>query len=308
MRKITDGNFLEIAFQFGRKMTVNSLEETFRQLLKEISALKEVKLMKVVAVGGGSINAAYKLETDSGIFFLKENKGNFPGMFEAEAKGLKILREGNSFVVPDVIFCKSENGNSFLILEWLEKGIQDSWLDAGKKLGRLHKNFSGTFGLNHDNYIGSLSQSNRQHHSWEDFFSQERILPQIKLAADAGKINSAICNSAERFCKNISEIFPEEKPSLLHGDLWSGNFFFSESGPAIFDPAIYYGHREMDLAMTKLFGGFDAEFYSGYEEEFPLEKNWKQRTDFCNLYPLLVHVNLFGRGYVNDVKSILGKF
>jgi fructosamine-3-kinase len=284
--------------------------ENYRHLFRAHPGLSEVRLLNIFPVGGGSINVSYKLETDKGIFFLKENAGKFPGMFEAETKGLVILKNANAFVVPDVIFCQSDDSTSILILEWLEHGIpkKDAWLEAGKKLALLHKNFSDAFGLDHGNYIGSLAQSNEKHKTWEEFFSHERILPQLKLARDGRKIDAAICNAAERFCKMIPEIFPKEKPSLLHGDLWSGNFFFSTNGPAIFDPAVYFGHREMDLAMTKLFGGFDADFYSGYEEEFPLEKKWKSRIDFCNLYPLLVHVNLFGGGYVNDVKQVLEKF
>ena len=233
-------------------------------------------------------------------------------MFETEKKGLFILKMAGAFEVPEVLALGEEGGLSLLLMEWLEIpmaiGTESNWKQAGKNLAQLHKNTSDLFGLDHHNYIGSLSQSNTQHKTWVDFFTAERILPQLKLAREQNKIDSALVAKGERFCSALHEIFPAEKPSLLHGDLWSGNFFFSTKGPAIFDPAVYYGHREMDLAMTKLFGGFDADFYSGYEEEFALEKNWRSRTDFCNLYPLLVHVNLFGGGYVNDVESILKPF
>jgi protein-ribulosamine 3-kinase len=268
-------------------------------------------LLSAASVGGGSINKCCRLETDKGIFFLKENKADlFPGMFEAEKKGLAVLKKANAFCVPDVVLIGEENNNSFLVLEWLERipADKEAWFNAGKKLAQLHKNTSASFGLEHDNYIGSLAQSNTQHSTWAEFFSTERILPQLKLARDHKKIDAGMVVKGENFCAAIGEIFPEEKPALLHGDLWSGNFFFSAKGPAVFDPAVYYGHREMDLAMTKLFGGFDVDLYKGYEEEFPLEKNWKTRTDLCNLYPLLVHVNLFGGSYVSDVKEILTQF
>jgi fructosamine-3-kinase len=271
----------------------------------------DTMLFAVAPVSGGSINTCLRLETGKGIFFLKENNAaTFPGMFEAEKKGLHLLKTKSSFEIPAVLSIAEEESYSLLLMEWLEKSPSpgNGWRDAGKKLAQLHKNNASSFGLDHDNYIGSLAQSNTQHGTWADFFSQERMLPQLKLARDEHKIDAALMKKAERFCSTLAEIFPAESPSLLHGDLWSGNFFFETKKPAIFDPAVYYGHREMDLAMTKLFGGFNPEFYTGYEEEFPLEKNWKDRTDFCNLYPLLVHVNLFGGGYVDDVKSILKEF
>lgn len=269
------------------------------------------ELFSFSPVGGGSINACYKLATSEGLFFLKENKARaFPGMFEAEKKGLALLKMAEAFIIPEAFFIAEEDGFSMLLMEWLEKkaGDKNEWRNSGKKLAQLHKNISPVFGLDHNNYIGSLPQSNTQHETWAEFFAAERILPQLMLARNQKKVDAALVTKGENFCKALHEIFPVEKPSLLHGDLWSGNFFFSAKGPAIFDPAVYYGHREMDLAMTKLFGGFDGEFYEGYESEFPLEKNWRSRTDLCNLYPLLVHVNLFGGGYVQDVKSILAKF
>jgi protein-ribulosamine 3-kinase len=227
-------------------------------------------------------------------------------MFAAEAKGLALLRKANAFCIPEIILQENDQ----LFLEWLERTPPPAsgWRVAGEKLAQLHKNSASLFGLDHDNYIGSLPQSNKWHETWADFFAQERIFPQLKMARDHHKIDAALMKKAERFCSALTEIFPAEPPALLHGDLWSGNFFFSTKGPAIFDPAVYYGHREMDLAMTKLFGGFDADFYEGYEEEFPLEKSWKERVDLCNLYPLLVHVNLFGGSYVQDVKLVLEKF
>ncbi len=275
-----------------------------------IARHRDATLLSVSAVHGGSINNCFHLLTDKGSFFLKENDAvSFPGMFEAEKKGLVVLKKANAFIVPEVILLAEENGTSFLLMEFLQKSIDKyEWRDAGKKLALLHKNTSENFGLDHHNYIGSLSQSNTQQSTWAEFYSQERILPQLKLARDQKKIDSSLVEKGERFCTKLDEIFPAEKPALLHGDLWSGNFFFSKNGPAIFDPAVYYGHREMDLAMTKLFGGFDAEFYEGYEEEFPLEKDWRSRIDFCNLYPLLVHVNLFGGSYLEDVRGILDKF
>jgi len=163
--------------------------------------------------------------------------------------------------------------------------------------------------LDHNNYIGSLHQSNQKHDKWVSFFIEERLNPQLKLAYDSGKINSSILEKFEVMFLVLEEIFPVEKPSLLHGDLWSGNLMTDNFGnPCLIDPAVYFGFREMDLAMTTLFGGFDSEFYESYQRINHLETGWQERFDICNLYPLLVHVNLFGEGYLSSVKNILKRF
>ena len=163
-----------------------------------------------------------------------------------------------------------------------------------------------SFGLDHDNYIGSLAQSNKKHADWISFFMEERIRPQLKLAMDKKLIDEGTVKQFDKLFDHFDRLIPKEKPALLHGDLWNGNFLVSDSSrAALIDPAVYFGHREMDLAMTTLFGGFDSEFYRAYDEVFPLEKGFEKRVDIHNLYPLLVHVNLFGGGYVRQVKAVL---
>lgn len=282
-------------------MLPESVKTTLESELK--ASIKSIK-----PVGGGSINETARIETSSEIYFIKWNNAKrFPGMFEAEQKGLRLLKKYSGFVIPEVVFWGTHEDLSYIVMTHLEHGPGD-WKNAGQLLAAMHKSTLGKFGLEHDNYIGSLHQSNTFHDSWSAFFSNERILPQMKLAIDAGALNKSDLMAAENFCKRLDEIFADEKPSLLHGDLWSGNFMFTSEGPAIFDPAVYWGHREMDIAMTKLFGGFDKEFYNGYNEDYSLEKGWEQRVPYFNLYPLLVHVNLFGGGYVNDVRRILNHF
>lgn len=270
-----------------------------------------VEILQVVPEHGGSINRAARLETNAGLFFIKWNEAKkFPGMFDAEVRGLQLLRETNTLHIPEVISTGTDGGESWLLLRYLSKGYATgaTWYEAGTALAALHRQSDSHFGLDHSNYIGSLPQENNRHVTWAAFYAEERIIPQIRMAFDRQAIGKTVVKQAEQFCSRISELFPEEKPALLHGDLWSGNFMHSTNGPAVFDPAVYYGHREMDLAMTRLFGGFNADFYAGYEAEFPSEKNAAKRVDYCNLYPLLVHVNLFGGGYVNDVVSILKFF
>ena len=273
---------------------------------------KPVTIQSVNAVGGGSINDAYRIETSSGTFFVKKNVASlYPQMFEKEAKGLEILQAANEIEVPEVVALGSQSDVSFLVLNFIRSTPMQSgfWEDFGNRLAALHKHTQNDFGLNHDNYIGSLKQSNRFHDNWPDFFREERLEAQVKLARDKGRMGRETVVAFERFYLKIEELFPEESPALLHGDLWSGNFMVNEKGwVVLIDPAVYYGHREMDLAMSQLFGGFSAEFYEAYHHTFPLVQGWQERMDYCNLYPLMVHVNLFGGSYLESVKRILARF
>jgi fructosamine-3-kinase len=173
----------------------------------------------------------------------------------------------------------------------------------------MHRQTNDKFGLDHDNYIGSLNQSNKFHSTWAEFFIEERLMPQLKIAFDNKIIQRSFTRLADQLFPRLHNLCPVERPALLHGDLWSGNFMPTQDGsPCIYDPAVYYGHREMDIAMTKLFGGFDDNFYDAYNENFPLEKEWLKRVDLCNLYPLLVHVNLFGGSYIRQAETTLKQY
>ncbi|MFK5855698.1 MAG: fructosamine kinase family protein [Bacteroidota bacterium] len=265
-----------------------------------------------MAVGGGSINETYKLTTDNDDFFVKKNSASlYPHMFENEATGLGILKEAGEIDIPDVVGNGECCGESFLILKYIQSGVKTKsfWDVFGKQLAALHKHTDEKFGLDHDNYIGSLVQYNNKHDNWNDFFIQERLDKQVRFARNNGEIDKGTVVVFDRFYTKLENIFPAEPPALLHGDLWGGNFMVNQVGlPVIIDPAVYYGHREMDLGMSQLFGGFDKRFYESYNNHYPLERGWEERLDYCNLYPLMVHVNLFGGGYIQSVKSILKKF
>lgn len=263
-------------------------------------------------VSGGSINIAYELQTSGGKYFLKVNhKALYPGMFAAEAAGLKLLTKTNTVKVPVIVLQGDAGNESFLLLEWVDarRGSVQATQNLGAQLAQMHRNTADQFGLDHDNYIGSLPQSNGKHDKWSDFFIQERLQPMVSLAADKRLLEYADAGNFEKLYTKLPELFDEEEPALLHGDLWSGNYLTTPADePYLIDPAVYYGHREVDLAMTALFGGFSNEFYIDYNEAFPLAKGWQQRADLWNLYPLLVHLNLFGAGYLGRVRDAVKSY
>ena len=258
---------------------------------------------KYLPVSGGCINNAIKLETNKGDFFAKCNTNAKSDMFQIEHDGLKILKDTNAICIPDMIAFE----NNFLILEFIPSSNPAAcfWENFGRNLAKIHQQTDKKFGLDFNNYIGSLPQSNTQYKNWVDFFIQNRLLAQL----DMGNYSPSVKQDFEKLFAKLPNIFPPNPPSLLHGDLWNGNFLVKDKEtPVLIDPAIYFGNREMDIAMCKLFGGFHADFYASYNEEFPLESDWEERINLCNLYPLLVHVNLFGGGYLNQVKNILSYY
>lgn len=283
------------------------LTESLRTLMGQTLTVTETRVL-----GGGSINTALLIRTTEGDFFAKYNDAvRYEGMFTAEARNLELLRQTRSLRVPHTVGQFVLEGKEFLVLEYMESGTPhyDFWRDFGTGLADLHKHTSAQFGLDYDNFIGSLRQSNTPHSSWVDFFVSQRLEPQLRMAVDKGKADESVVKKFEALYAKLPDIFPVEAPALVHGDLWSGNSMADFNGdPVIYDPAVYYGHREMDLAMSKLFGGFEEEFYEAYNDVFPLEKHWEQRMAVCNLYPLLVHVNLFVGSYIQSVKNIISRF
>jgi fructosamine-3-kinase len=261
---------------------------------------------------GGCINSGGKITTASGEFFLKWNdKNRFEHMFEAESKGLVLLFNRNAIRIPKVIGFGEKEHHQFLLLEFIDSKskTRDYWDQLGVGLAALHSSSNDYFGLDYHNYIGSLRQFNRPYSRWVDFFIQQRLEVQVKLAIDDGKAGRSWLSKFEKLYEELPSLLPEEKPSLLHGDLWNGNLLTDENGaPCLIDPAVYFGNREADLGMTQLFGGFGDRFYSAYQERFPLIRGFRDRVDLYNLYPLLVHVNLFGGSYTRAVDSILDAF
>lgn len=276
--------------------------------LPQLASQCNLTLTGFKPIAGGDINEVFLLNTDSGPYVVKLNNADrFPGMFEAEAKGLDLLRSTDSFRIPSVIATGDLDDTSFLLLEYIEPGKQAPyfWSQFAKYLATLHKETRDSFGLDHDNYIGSLPQQNNPESNAAEFYLLQRLEPQFKLASE----RSYRFNDLDLFFKNASEIIPNEVPALLHGDLWNGNFMTDIRGtPVLIDPAVAYGPREMDLGMMQLFGGFSPEVFDLYHELYPLIENWKDRIALWQLYYLLVHLNLFGSGYLGSVRNILARY
>jgi len=293
-------------------MVSPELESVIKNSLS-LSLSKPVGSLEFRPVGGGSINTSYQLKVDKEqLFFCKINSiSPFPGLFEKEKKGLELLGSHPLIRVPRVIASNIAEDKQILILEWIDQGIKSEkfWKLFGEQLANLHRVSNDFFGLEEDNYMGALHQSNHPAKEWTGFLIRERFNPQISLALKKNLLEASHANRFGNLFKNIHNIFPAEIPSLLHGDLWSGNFLCDETGlPVLIDPAVYFGHRSMDLGMTTLFGGFDEEFYDSYQYHFPFPNNYREQWDVCNLYPLLIHLNLFGRSYLSDILHTLRRY
>ena len=270
-----------------------------------------VRIKAAVPIGGGSISHAYRLQTSAGTFFLKKN--DIPAaaaMFAAEEQGLNLLRQHTSLTIPAVVG-RHNSDTPWLLLAYIDSAPQQGsyWQQLAEGLATLHRHTATRYGLDSNNFIGSLPQQNHPVARWDDFFSQYRIAPMLRMARDAGLVDRQFVQRFEAALPTITGLMPDEPPALLHGDLWSGNLMTDSQGdPCLIDPAVYYGHREMELAFTRLFGGFSATFYQAYQEYYPLEPGFAGRADLYNLYPLLVHLNLFGRSYLGQIEAILKHF
>ncbi|MCS6917521.1 MAG: fructosamine kinase family protein [Chitinophagales bacterium] len=262
--------------------------------------------------GGGCINDCYGVRTASGNFFLKVNQAKtYPGMFQAEARGLELIHRNVPGFAPAVIGLHETDTYQFLLLEDAGGGrpSADFWETFARHLVRLHRCTQQSFGLDHDNYIGSLRQINQPQASWPDFYVACRLMPQVRLGMEKGLFSPQAATAVEQLHRRLPDLFPDEPPALLHGDLWSGNYLVHVQGlPVVIDPAVYFGFREMDLAMMDLFGGFDRRLRQHYEEWFPLEPGYDQRRPLLQLYPLLVHANLFGGHNTSAAWEILRDF
>lgn len=262
------------------------------------------------AVGGGSINRAYSLGSGTQRCFVKLNHADRLAMFESEAAGLEEMADTDTIRVPRPLCTGTAGGQSFIAMEHVSLGGYGSGsaAEAGQQLSAMHRAFRHSFGWNRDNTIGSTPQPNGSEQDWVEFWSRRRLGFQLNLAARNG-YGGQLQNQGERLLDALPALIDHEPvPSLLHGDLWGGNMGFDSDGhPVIFDPAVYYGDREADIAMTELFGGFGGDFYAAYNESWELDPGYRTRKVLYNLYHILNHLNLFGTGYLGQAQGMMGR-
>lgn len=279
-------------------------------------------IVNTAATGGGCISSANVITLQDGQrYFVKSNRTASASMFPAEALGLRALRDTNTIRIPDVVALGTPESSagldsaatSFLILEYIEPGRQrgDFSERLGRQLAELHRTGSSDqFGFPQDNFIGATPQPNTPSANWIQFWVQQRMDYQLNLAVSNG-FGDALSQVGTRFLDRVPQLLEStaESPSLIHGDLWSGNFLADGDGnPVLIDPAVYYAHRESEFGMTTLFGGLDRRFYDAYCETWPLSEGWEERVETYRLYHLLNHLNLFGRSYLSGCLEIMNKY
>jgi fructosamine-3-kinase len=265
-------------------------------------------IRSITPIGGGDINEAARIETPDARYFVKWNFHPRPRMFEVEARGLNLLESAKALRVPHVVAVIDQP--AALVLEWIELGAhKTSAAEAlGRGLAQQHRSTASTYGLDHDNYIGSTPQRNTPARSWIEFYRDQRLGAQRDLAQRNGYLTPDRARRLDRVMDRLDQWIDNKQvvPALLHGDLWGGNYLIDAQGsPVLIDPAVYYGDREAEIAFTELFGGFGAWFYAAYDEAWPLDRGYADRRDLYNLYHLLNHLNLFGEGYGGSVDAIL---
>ncbi|MCP4412975.1 MAG: fructosamine kinase family protein [Gammaproteobacteria bacterium] len=275
-------------------------------LISEITKCN-FQILNKYSVHGGCINQAYLLVGNDINYFVKVNHQSSIGNFNCEMACLNALKRTNSIKVPEVITADTYDNNSYLILEALQLSERGVIADFAVALANLHKSSGSEFGFDEDNYIGATKQINKKNSDWVSFFYQNRISYQLDLLQEKYNIHE-MRNNEKLYATKINELFEDYSPlpSLLHGDLWQGNYSFDQQGtPVIFDPACYYGDHEVDLAMLELFGNPGDSFFKAYHKHFPIDKGYQRRKGFYNFYHILNHANLFGSSYIGQAESMM---
>ncbi len=286
-----------------------TVDEAIRRIAGE-----GVSVVSRTSVSGGCISNGRRVELSNGdSYFVKRSGSLPPRMFSSEAAGLEALRGAGGPRVPRVAAVWAGSDESFIIMEWIEPGAKGRTFarDFGAQLAAMHRGrHVDRFGFEADNYIGSTPQPNGWMSSWHEFFRERRIGYQAELAREHKVIDASLAHEIDALLARLEDLLPApDYPSLLHGDLWGGNYLVDAGGAVVLiDPAVYFGHREADLAMTELFGGFPGCFYQAYREEWPLDSGYQQRVPLYNLYHVLNHANMFGGSYVSSVRSTVRRY
>jgi len=274
---------------------------------------KSITFTAFQAQGGGCINQAWRVQDQDGqTWFVKMNQAHLLDMFAVEYQALQTIQQSNTIRVPEPMLYGTAEQYSFLLLEYIDFSARSNAREAGKQLAIMHQVTGERFGWHQDNFIGTSEQKNTQADDWIHFWQQQRLGFQLDLAKHNGFSHKAYDNGL-RLQQDLKALFSGRtvKPSLLHGDLWGGNLSYTheENGsvPVIYDPALYYGDHETDLAMTELFGGFSSDFYTSYREHFPIDQGYAVRKTLYNLYHILNHFNLFGGGYSSQAEGMISR-
>ncbi|GLB46923.1 aminoglycoside phosphotransferase [Philodulcilactobacillus myokoensis] len=275
---------------------------------KWLSQLPIQNIKKVIPVSGGDINESYQIQTDNQKFFMKVQPKRGKAFFQHEVEGLKLLNKAAN--VPEVVNDGEINSDGYLILKWIDSG-SGSQYELGQMVAKVHQIHNHQFGLDHDFKIGKIPKNNHWQSNWIDFYINQRLEPLVNLA----KRNHVWNQNRDNHYQNLKQTFINYykhhriTPSLLHGDLWAGNFMFDKnSKPVLIDPDVFYGDREMDLAMTTVFGGFNENFYKGYNAVYPIQPGFDKRVAWYQFNYLMAHLNLFGELYGSSVDRILNQF
>ncbi|QIA08174.1 fructosamine kinase family protein [Draconibacterium halophilum] len=273
---------------------------------------ENVNIASATSLSGGCINHASKIDTNCGSFFLKWNSDCESDLFTREAESLNELSKATdgTVCVPKV-FCTKEIDETpaFLVMEYMVPGATDQSERLGRGLALVHKYQQNEYGFYSDNYCGATTQNNTREKSWVKFYRDNRLYFLLKMIQEARGIDSSQMRLFESLLDRLEVLIPnEEKASLIHGDLWSGNYMLTNNGPVLIDPAASYSHREMEFGIVTMFGGFSSQFFAAYNEVFPLDSDWRERNQLYQLYHVLNHYYLFGGAYLSQAVAIAKRY
>ncbi|SET21861.1 Fructosamine-3-kinase [Salinibacillus kushneri] len=287
------------------------MKDFFKKILKQHH--QPTSIRTIHPVSGGSINDAYYVETDERAFFIKTNTNIPSHFFQVEATGLQLIEESNTIDVPHVYGYNHPDSNEtgYLILDWIEgNALSKTNEQLGHSLAKMHRSEGEKYGLNQDTFIGALTQPNEEYNDWLTYYRNHRLWPQYEQGLQKGRMPGSRRKKMEALLEQLDRWVPASPaPSLLHGDLWGGNWITGPQGrPYLIDPSVLYGDHLFEIAFTEVFGGFSPEFYRAYNERFPLPEYYEDVKPLYQLYYLLVHLNLFGEGYGGSVDRILNRY
>ncbi|RDY72613.1 fructosamine kinase [Halobacillus trueperi] len=286
------------------------MELFIRETLEKVNDTSAVRSIK--SVSGGDINQSFYVETDQRPYFIKINEKVASHFFQVEAEGLRLIKETGAIRVPEVFHydCPDGDEKAALVMEWIEKGSSDASHSLGKSLAHMHQHTSVKYGFGKPTFVGELNQPNEWSPSWTDYYSRYRLGGQLETGLTKGTISGVREERLKKLINRIEEFIPENpKPSLLHGDLWGGNWMTTRDGePVLIDPSILYGDHAFELAFTELFGGFPSNFLDQYNTYFELPEDYQDTKPIYQLFYLLVHLNIFGEMYGPQVDRILKNY